>query len=275
MEQLNEQLREALLQLEARQRACEEQIASFNTGNAAPAQAEEEDEDIIPEIATGDQIQIESYRSIPEFSGNKGQYRGWSNQVTRRMKIIDNFKKHPKYEAALAIIRAKITGAASDVLTNNKTAYNIVAIIKRLDLSFADQRPFYILEAEMMSIKQQDKSLQEFYDAINQGLNLVISKIVMFYTQIDEQKALVMEAKKKATRTFIIGLKSSTMRNILYSHAPDTLEKAFTIAQTIHHDNQYMQLDAYKNLQGCEPPKYQPRKQQWQNPPIKGNNKMN
>lgn len=81
MEQLNEQLRAMLLQLEARQRTCEEQIANFNAGNAAQMQAEEEDEDIVPEITSGDHIQLESYRSIPEFSGNKGQYRGWRNQV--------------------------------------------------------------------------------------------------------------------------------------------------------------------------------------------------
>lgn len=192
MEQVQEQLQQILMQLRAseeRQRACEEQIANFN--QHYPVKAVVQYEDIATTITSGDQIQLESYRSIPEFNGNKGQYRSWRNQVVRRMQMIDNFRTHPKYEAALGIIRSKITGPASDVLTNNKTAYNAEAIIARLDLSYADQRPLYVIEAEMTNIKQMSKTLQEYYDAINQALNLVISKIVMTYRQVDEQKSLI------------------------------------------------------------------------------------
>lgn len=115
--------------------------------------------------------------------------------MERRIKLIERFKPHPKYEAALGIIRAKITGPASDVLTNNKTAYNADAIIGRLDLSYADQRPLYIVEAEMTSIKQLGKTLQEYYDTINQALNMVISKIVMSYKHLGEQETLIAEAQ--------------------------------------------------------------------------------
>lgn len=76
-------------------------------------------EDITTKITTGEQIQLESYRTIPVFNGDKNQYRSWRNQVVRRMDMIKNFTMHPKYEAALGIIRSKITGPASDVLTNN------------------------------------------------------------------------------------------------------------------------------------------------------------
>lgn len=75
-----------------------------------------------------------------------------------------------------AIIRAKITGAASDILINNDTAMNIDAIIDRLDFSYADQRPLYVIEAEITTIRQGGKTLQEFYDAINQALNMVLRK---------------------------------------------------------------------------------------------------
>lgn len=232
---LIEQLQNQFRISEERQRQLLQQQTAVND--------ESDDEDITTEITNGDHIQLESYRSIPEFSGDKGKYRSWRNQVTRRMNMIDNCKAHAKYEAALGIIRAKITGSASDVLTNNKTAYNIKAIIKRLDLSFAYQRPLYVVEAEMTSIRQLNRTLQEFYDAINQALNLVISKIVMSYKKIDEQKSLISEAQQKAIRTFVIGLKSSVMRNILYSHKPKTLAEAFTTAQTVYYDNQYLHLD--------------------------------
>lgn len=108
-----------------------------------------------------------------------GEYRSWRNQVYRRMNQIIKFQTHPKYEAALGIIRSKIVGPASDVITNNKTAYNIYAILERLDTAFTDQRPLYIVEAELISIKQMGKSLQEYHEEINLALNLVISKITL------------------------------------------------------------------------------------------------
>lgn len=164
---------------------------------ANPFERKGEDEDIVTTITSGDQIQLESYKSIPEFSRVKGTYRSWRNQVARRMKMIDSFQTHPKYEAALGIIRAKITGAASNVLTNNKTAYNIIAILRTLDSSFADRRPLYVVEAEMTSIKQLNKNLSEYHDAINEALHLVISKIVHAYKSEEEQRSLVAEAQKK------------------------------------------------------------------------------
>lgn len=246
--ELREQLQQALIKLqvsEERQNYCEDQIANLNDNlneNRNNTRAEE-DEDIETEITSGDQIQLESYKSIPEFSGLRGTYRPWRSQVVRRMRMIDAFKKHPKYEAALGIIRAKITGAASNVLTNNKTAYNIIAIIKRLDSSYADQRPLYVVEAEMTSIKQLNKTLQEFHDAINESLHLVISKIVFDYRNEQEQSSLVTEAQKKAVRTFVVGLRSQMMRHILYSRTPGTLAEAFAIAQTVYYDHQYTQTD--------------------------------
>lgn len=202
------------------------QVSERKLDVLARMQAEEEDDaralhhahtpyqDITTTINSGDQIQLESYRSIPEFSGDKSQYQSWKSQVTRRMQMIEDYKTHPKYEAALGIIRAKITGAASDALTNNKTVYNIDAIIERLDASYADQRPLYIIEAEMTSIRQGGKSLQEYHDMINRALNLVISKIMLTYSIEAEQKALISQAQVKAIRTFIIGMKSRELHRI-------------------------------------------------------------
>lgn len=135
-------------------------------------------------------------------------------------------------------------------------------MIERLDMTYADQRPLYVVEAEMTSIKQMNRTLQEFYDAINQALNLVISKIVLTYKTINEQRPLIEEAQQKAVRTFIIGLKSHATRNILYSHQPKTLADALATSQTVYFDNQYLQLN---QTQRREPPVGQPRIPQ-QNP---------
>lgn len=199
--------------------------------------------DIEPELESGNDILLESFKAIPEFSGRLHEYRSWRNQVARRMRIIDPFKKHPKYEAALAIIRAKITGAAADVLTNNKTPYNIICILKTLDATYTDQRPLYAIEAQMVAIKQNEKSLHQFYNAINFALNAIILKVVQTYKNEGEQRSLVNEAQKKAIRTFIVGLKFRMMRHILYGRQPQTLSEAFSIAQTVFHDNEYLQFE--------------------------------
>lgn len=246
-QELSDRLEQISLKLEV----CEDQISKFHESQNVQTklmERAEEDEDIVPEIESGDQIQLESYRSIPTFSGVRGTYRPWRNQVVRRMKMIDSFRKHPKYEAALGIIRSKIVGHASDILTNNRTAYNIVAIIKTLDFSFADKRPLYVVEAEMTSIKQLGKTLHEFYDAISHALNLVIHKIALDYRgKLDHQEALVDEAQLKAVRAFIIGLKSQQIRHILYGRTPGTLAEAFAIAQTVYYDHQHLQLDQCNN----------------------------
>lgn len=204
--------------------------------------------DIEPELESGNDILLESFKAIPEFSGKLHEYRSWRNQVARRMKIIDPFKKHPKYEAALAIIRAKITGAAADVLTNNKTPYNIICILKTLDATYTDQRPLYAIEAQMVAIKQNDKTLHQFYNAINFALNAIILKVVQTYKNGGEQRSLINEAQKKAIRTFIVGLKFRNMRHILYGRQPKTLSEAYSIALTVFHDNEYLQLEECRTI---------------------------
>lgn len=249
---LSEQIRQIAAQLqesELKREELEHRVDTMNTNERSTIrQADMDDEecnepDITPELTSGDEIQLESYRAIPEFSGRQHEYRSWRNQVYRRMNIIRDYQTHPKYEAALSIIRAKITGTAADILTNNKTPYNITCILRTLDSAYTDQRPLYAIEAEMVSIKQNDRNLHQFYNMINFALNAIISKVVMTYRIVEEQRSLIMEAQKKAIRTFIVGLKFRTMRHILYGQQPKTLQEAYTIARTVFYDNEHLQLE--------------------------------
>lgn len=249
---LAEQVRQitAMLQVsEVKREELERRVEMMNVNDQPSTERanldnnECEEPDIEPNITSGDQIQLESYKAIPEYSGKQHEYRSWRNQVYRRMKIIREFQTHPKYEAALAIIRAKVTGRAADVLTNNKTPYNIICILKTLDAAYTDQRPLYAVEAEMVSIKQYDKNIHEYYNAINFALNAIISKVVMSYNNINEQRSLIAEAQKKAIRTFIVGLRFRVIRHILYGQQPKTLSEVYTIAQTVFYDNEQLQLE--------------------------------
>lgn len=71
-------------------------------------------------------------------------------------------------------------------------------------------------------------------------------------------------------RTFVVGLKSQTMRHILYSRTPGTLAEAFTIAQTVHYDHQHTQMDLKFESQG-----HQARLQQKQSFQSKFNTNYN
>lgn len=230
----NQQLTQKVTQLETKQTALE----NANAVNVVQYT------DIVPVYANGDAIQLDAIKVVPEFNGERKMYRSWRSQVSKLMDQIEAFKAHPKYAAALSIIRAKITGAASDILINNDTAHNIDAIIDRLDFSYSDQRPLYVIEAEMTNIKQGGKLLQEYYDNINQALNMVITKIAMTYKEAAEQRSLIAEAQGKATRTFVTGLNSSLIRSTLYGSMPKSLSQAFSVAQTIQYDNQHLQLEA-------------------------------
>lgn len=123
--------------------------------------------DIETMITTGNDIQLEAFKCLPEFSGVPGTYRNWRNQVLRAMRPIEKFSDHPKYGAALGIIRAKIVGPASNTLMNTGTRNTI--------------QHSYTIEAELTSLFQAAKTLREFYDAINQALNVLITKIIQTY----------------------------------------------------------------------------------------------
>lgn len=257
MANLNElaaQIQQILIQLqesETKREELQDRVEAMNQHERSfDARANTNDDecnepDINPTLTSGDQIQLESYKAIPEYTGKQHEYRSWRNQVARRMKIINDFKDHPKYEAALAIVRAKVTGSAADVLTNNKTPYNIICILKTLDSAYMDRRPLYAIEAEMIAIKQNEKTLQQYYNAINFALNAIIAKVTMTYKIIEEQQSLIAEAQKKAIRTFIVGLRFRTMRHILYGQQPRTLSEAYSVAQTVYYDNEHLQLEYY------------------------------
>lgn len=232
----NTELTQKLVQLETTQ-------ATLQTQQAATNVIVTEYTDVAPIILNGDAIQLDAFKVIHEFNGDKKVYRSWRTQVTKLMEQIRAFASHAKYATALAIIRAKITGPASDVLINNNTALNIDAIVDRLDFSYADQRPLYVIEAEMTTIRQGGKPLQEYYDAINQALNMVLTKITMTYKEKAEQKSLIAETQNKAIRTFITGLNSSLIRTTLYGNTPKSLSQAMAVAQTIQYDNQHLQLE--------------------------------
>lgn len=227
----------------------------WNTGSEVPPNVhdavgytneirdDEKPVDVDTIIPTGNDIQLEVFKCLPEFNGTVGTYRNWKNQAMRAMKPIETFVGHPKYGAALGIIRAKIVGAASNTLINSATPYNFKAFITALDRAYMDLRPMYTIEGELTKLIQGTKTLKEFYNDINQALNVLITKIMQTYDTKSAIEALRTEAQRKAVRTFIIGVRSGYIRQILYGRTPETLDGALAIAQTVYYDSDHLRLD--------------------------------
>lgn len=190
-------------------------------------------------IINENQINLEVFKILPIFDGDKRKYRAWRSSAWTHMETIKEFGNTPTYYTALAIVRAKIQGVASDILINHNTIFNFYSIINRLDYTYADQRPMYVLLEEMKKITQGRKDLAEYHSCINEALNLILSKIEM--EQGD--KTMKIFANQEAVRTFITGLNSKYTVGTLYAQNPKDLETAYAIASTIYHDDRSLQFD--------------------------------
>lgn len=91
-----ELLKAKLLVSENRQKESENKIDTLNNSlnsfqiNSEPT----EYKDIVTIIPNAENIQLEPYKCIPEFSGKKNEYRSWREQVVRRMETISAFKTY-------------------------------------------------------------------------------------------------------------------------------------------------------------------------------------
>lgn len=103
------------------------------------------------------------------------------------------------------IIRTKITGPASNTLKSYNTPFDFDAIIEQLDFTYADKRPLYIIKQEMMVLQQNELSIDEFYDKVNEKLNNIINKINMTYKERIVAMAFNESTNEKALHTFIFG----------------------------------------------------------------------
>lgn len=239
--QLHAQITALMGTIQIQQEEFSRRLASIEQRNITQTTAIVDHEDIKLNVQDPREIDLELFKSLPKFDGNQSAYRSWRSQVWTFMEAIKNHSHHPKYYSALGIVRTKITGPAADILTNHNTKMNFYSIINRLDFTFADQRPLYVLLDEMKKITQGRRTLAEFHSEVSKALNLVLSKMEMS----SEQNNMAMKdyANQEAVRTFILGLNSKYTSGTLYSNNPNNLESAYAIACTIYHDNPNQQFE--------------------------------
>lgn len=260
-------LREATMEALAEQiRLLQEQMATMNHQLQALDQTAsiEEYQEVRVRVQDVKDISLDIFKTLPEFGGDRNKYAACRNSAMNVMKIFVGHTDKPRYFEAL---RNKIDGAASDALTNYNTVFNFDAIIARLDFTYADKRPIYIIEKEMIVLQQKNLSVEDFYDEVNKKLNALINKINMTHKERGIAEAMVRDASDKALRTFVTGLTGSLGR-ILYASNPTTLPEAYakTKLQTIANDqerikfaNQYNQARIVKQEPSRINPDFKPK----------------
>ena len=197
------------------------------------------------EVPTTTKATLSSIKVLPEFHGIKDEYASWRSLVTTTMKYIPKTDQQT-YLDALLMIKMKIRGPAAAILSNHGTPLNFDAIIDRLDYSYADQRAMYVIEQELIVLQQGRMTVHEFYDKINEKMNMIITKIHMTHKEKLAAEALIENMREKALRTFITGL-NNQIGNVLYSSNPKTLAEAYARLQTILSDRERMSFATQYN----------------------------
>jgi len=117
------------------------------------------------------------------------------------------------------------------VLSSYNTPFNFKAIIDRLDFTYADKRPIYLIEQELSTLRQGNLTLIEYYDEVARKLTLLISKTIMkFHANL--AASLNKKYRMDALRIFISGSKKQ-LSDILFSARPKDLPSAWALAQEV------------------------------------------
>lgn len=197
--------------------------------------------DVTVTITQPNEVSLHIFKTLPEFNGERDKYPTWRSTTQTAMKLLSNHKETIRYFEALMIIRNKITGPASNIINNYNTAFNFEAIIDRLDFTYAEKRPLYILEQELLVLQQNRSTTNEFYDQVNEKLNHIVNKINMTYKDVTVANAFIEGANVKALRTFITGL-NNRRGELLYASNPGSLPEAYARLQTITNDQERIQF---------------------------------
>lgn len=174
---------------------------------------------------------LDVVKSVPEFDGKQETYVSWRQAAHTAYKVFERFNGSSKHYQAVAVIRNKVRGSADAVLASFNTVLNFQAIIARLDFTYSDKRPIYLIEQELSTLRQGGLSVAQYYDEVEKKLTLLTNKTIMTY---DAALSAPINEKYRADamRVFISGLKRS-LGDILFSAQPSDLPSALALAQEV------------------------------------------
>lgn len=175
-------------------------------------------------------------KSLQEFKGKMSEYPAWREAAKFALSYYTEGSE--PYYIAMGILRNKITSSANENLSAFNTPLNFKAIIARLDQLYADKRPLHILESQLNTLRQGQMSINEYYDAVDKQLTLIVNKIIMTHSNNEElTSAFTEKARENALRVFISGLRRP-LCDTLFAASPPDLPSALAVAQELQHNRQ-------------------------------------
>lgn len=147
---------------------------------------------------------LDIMKSLPDFEGKNETYVSWRKAAHTAYKVYEKYEGSSKHYQALGIMRNKIKGSADMILSSFDTPLNFKAIINRLNFTYADKRPVYLIEQAMSTLRQGNLTLLQYYDEVEKKLTLLINKTIMTYDSI-VAAPLNEKYRADALRVFISG----------------------------------------------------------------------
>lgn len=174
---------------------------------------------------------LDVVKTLPEFSGQTECYVSWREAAHNAYEIFKDFDGSSRHYQAVTIIRNKIRGAADALLSSFSTVLNFDAIIARLDFTYSDKRPIYLVEQELSTLRQGSSSVLEFYDEVEKKLSSLANKTKMSH-EANIADAINEKYRENALRVFISGLRKP-LCDILFASKPSDLPSALALAQEV------------------------------------------
>lgn len=192
---------------------------------------------------------LDIMKSLPEFEGKNETYVSWRKAAHTAYKVYEKYDGSSKHYQALGILRNKIKNAADMVLSSFDTPLNFRAIINRLDFTYADKRPIYLIEQELSTLRQGNLTLLQYYDEVEKKLTLLINKTIMTY-DANVASSLNEKYRADALRVFISGTRK-TLSDVLFSARPTDLPSALALAQEVesNHDRYMFATNFARSLE--------------------------
>lgn len=190
-----------------------------------------EDATINPAVRCEEPLDV--MKSLPTYTGlgSVDDYVSWRTAARNAFKIYESYEGSSKYYQALILLRNKITQVADATLTSFATPLNFKAILSRLDRHFADKRPLHLIEQQLSTLRQGNKSVTEYYEEVQKVLCSLTNKTAMTYS-LETATAFNEKYRRDALNVFISGLKR-TLSETLFAARPKDLPSALVLAEEL------------------------------------------
>ncbi|KAH8265095.1 hypothetical protein KR044_010368, partial [Drosophila immigrans] len=203
---------------------------------------------------------LDAVKSLPDFFGSEEEYVSWRQAALATYDTFRPYDGSSRHHQAVLIIRNRVKGAANRALSSFNTVLNFDAIISRLDFTYSDKRPLYLLERELSTLRKGPMSIVQFYEEVEKKLTFIINKTTMTHEPF--QASLMNDTHRaNALRVFISGLKKN-LTDILFATQPKNSPSALALVQELE-SNLERYAFASQYARSVEDKGYRHTQQQW------------